>query len=147
MTFNEVNGLTEEQLSKTYIATLEGYKLDFNKTTRKGNSFSTKIKSLGTYKLAQDTTPPRIYNVNFVEGRTLNDQKTISVCASDLHSDIATYAGYLNGKWILLEYDYKSNKLVHNLNDAIFVSGRNDLKIVVTDSLQNSTTFESYFFK
>jgi hypothetical protein len=82
-----------------------------------------------------------------VEGRTLKDQKTISVCASDLHSDIATYAGYLNGKWILLEYDYKTNKLVHNLNDAIFVSGRNDLKIVVTDSLQNSTTFESYFFK
>lgn len=147
LTFNEVAGLNEEQLSKTYIATLEGYKLDFNKTTRKGNTFSAKIKSLGTYKLAQDSTPPRIYNVNFVEGKTLKDQKTISVCATDLHSDIASYTGYLNGKWILLEYDYKTNKLLHNLDDAICVSGRNDLKIVVTDSLQNSTTFESYFFK
>jgi hypothetical protein len=64
-----------------------------------------------------------------------------------LHSDIASYNGYLNGKWILLEYDYKTNKLLHNLDDGICVSGRNDLKIVVTDSLQNSTTFESYFFK
>ena len=147
ITFNDVKGLTEEQLAKTYIATLDGYKLEYNKTYRKGNSFSIKTKSLGKYKLSQDTTPPRIYNVNFVEGKTLKDQKTISVLVTDLQSDINTYNGYLNGKWILLEYDYKTKKLVHNLDDNICVQGRNDLKIVVTDNLQNSTTFESYFFK
>ncbi len=147
LTFNDVAGLSEEQLSKTYIATVEGYKLDYNKTYRKGATFSTKIKTLGTYKLAQDSIPPRIYNVNFVEGKNLADQKTISVAVADLHSDIDTYNAYLNGKWILMEYDYKTKKLVHNLDDAIYVKGRNDLKIVVTDNLQNSTTFESYFFK
>ena len=147
LTFNDVVGLTEEQLSKTYIATLDGYKLDYNKTYRKGNSFSVKTKTLGKYKLAQDTTPPRIYNVNFVEGKKLTDQKTISVSVTDLHSDIDTYNGYLYGKWILMEYDYKTKKLIHNLDDKIYVEGRNDLKIVVTDNLQNSTTFESYFLK
>jgi murein DD-endopeptidase MepM/ murein hydrolase activator NlpD len=147
ITFNDVEGLSEEQLAKTYIATLEGYKLDYNKTYRKGNSFSIKTKTLGKFKLAQDVTHPRIYNVNFVEGKTIKEQKTISVSVSDLHSEIDTYNGYLNGKWILLEYDYKTKKLVHNLEDDICVQGRNDLKIVVTDNLQNSTTFESYFFK
>jgi murein DD-endopeptidase MepM/ murein hydrolase activator NlpD len=147
LTFNDVSSLTEAQLSKTYIATLEGYKLDYNKTTRKGNSFSTKIKTLGKYKLAQDSIPPRIYNVNFVEGKTLKDQKTISVSVADLHSDIASYSAFLNGKWILMEYDYKTKRLTHNLEDAIYVEGRNDFKIIVTDSLQNSATFESYFFK
>lgn len=147
ITFANVQGLTEEQLAKTYIATLDGYKLEYNKTYRKGNSFSIKTKILGKYKLAQDTSMPRIYNVNFVEGNTLKEQKTISVSVSDLHSDIDTYNGYLNGKWILLEYDYKTKKLVHNLDDNICVQGRNDLKIVVTDNLQNSTTFESYFFR
>ena len=147
ITFNDVQGLSEEQLAKTYIATLDGYKLDYNKTYRKGNTFSIKTKTLGKYKLAQDVTPPRIYNVNFVEGKTLSTQKTISVSVTDLQSDINTYNGYLNGKWILLEYDYKTKKLVHNLDDKICVEGRNDLKIVVTDNLQNSTTFESYFFR
>ncbi|MQP23747.1 peptidoglycan DD-metalloendopeptidase family protein [Flavobacterium sp. LMO8] len=147
ITFNEVKGLTEEQLAKTYIATLDGYKLDYNKTYRKGNSFSIKTKTLGKFKLAQDTTPPRIYNVNFVEGKTIKEQKTISVSVTDLHSDIDSYNAYLNGKWILMEYDYKTKKLVHNLDDNICVQGRNDLKIVVTDNLQNSTTFESYFFR
>jgi hypothetical protein len=121
--------------------------LDYNKTYRKGNNFSIKTKNLGQYKLAQDNTPPRIYNVNFVAGTTIKDQKTISVSVSDLHTDIDSYNAYLNGKWILLEYDYKTKKLTHNLDDGICVDGRNDLKIVVTDSLQNSTTFESYFFK
>lgn len=147
LTFNDVAGLTEAQLNKTYIATLDGYKLEYNKTTRKGNSFSTKIKTLGKYKLAQDSIPPRIYNVNFIEGKLLKDQKTISVSVTDLHSDIASYSAFLNGKWILMEYDYKTNRLTHNLEDEIFVQGRNDFKIIVTDSLQNSATFESYFFK
>ena len=147
ITFNDVQGLSEEQLAKTYIAILDGHKLDYNKTYRKGNTFSIKTKTLGKYKLAQDVTPPRIYNVNFVEGKTLSTQKTISVSVTDLQSDINTYNGYLNGKWILLEYDYKTKKLIHNLDDKIYVEGRNDLKIVVTDNLQNSTTFESYFFR
>ena len=145
--FNNVSGLTEAQLSKTYIATLDGYKLDYNKTYRKGNNFSIRTKTLGKFKLAQDDTPPRIYNVNFVAGAKLTDQKTISVSVTDLHSDIDSYTAYLNGKWILMEYDYKTKKLTHNLEDKIYVEGRNDLKIVVTDNLQNSAIFESYFFK
>ena len=66
LAFNNVAGLTEEQLSKTYIATLDGYKLKYNNTYRKGNNFSIKTKTLGKFKLAQDITPPRIYNVNFI---------------------------------------------------------------------------------
>ena len=147
ITFSEVQGLTEEQLAKTFIATLDGYKLEHNKTYRKGTTFSMKTRTLGKFKLVQDITPPRIYNVNFIEGKTIKEQKTISISITDLHSDIDTYNGYLNGKWILMEYDHKTKKLVHNLDDNICVSGRNDLKIVVTDSLQNSTTFESYFFR
>ena len=147
ITFNNVEGLTEEQLSKTYIASVNGPKLRYNRTTRKGTTFSIKTRTLGKFKLAQDTTPPRISNVNFIEGKEIGAQKTISVSINDLHSDIDTYNGYLNGKWILMEYDYKTKKLVHNLDDNICVSGRNDLKIVVTDNLQNSTTFESYFLK
>ena len=147
ITFTEAKGYAEEKLAKTYIASLDGYKLDYNKTFRKGNTFSIKTKTLGKFKLAQDEIPPRIYNVNFVEGKTISAQKTISVFVSDLQSGINTYNGYLNGKWILFEYDYKTKKLVHNLEDAICIEGRNDLKIVVTDNLQNSTTFESYFFR
>lgn len=145
ITFSNVEGLSEDVMKKTFIATLDGHRLDFNESKRKGNTFSAKVKQLGKYKLAQDSIAPRIYNVNFVEGKNLSKQKTISVSISDNLSGIDTYNAYLNGEWILMEYDYKTKKLVHNLADNKFVSGRNDLKIIVTDNMQNSTTFETYF--
>ena len=61
-------------------------------------------------------------------------------------SGIDSYNAYLNGEWILMEYDYKTRKLVHNLADKKYKEGRNDFKVIVTDDLQNSTTFESHFY-
>ncbi|WP_445455324.1 M23 family metallopeptidase [Flavobacterium sp. HNIBRBA15423] len=146
ITFNNVEGLTNNQLEKTFIASVEGYKVYYNKTYRKGNTFSTRVRALDNYKLAQDTISPRIYNVNFVEGRNLNNQETLSVSIADNLSGIDTYNAYLNGEWILMEYDYKTKKLIHALSDKKYVQGRNDFKVVVTDNMQNSATFESHFF-
>ena len=146
ITFNNVEGLTNNQLEKTFIASVEGYKVYYNKTYRKGNTFSTRVRALDNYKLAQDTIVPRIYNVNFVEGKNLNNQETLSVSIADNLSGIDTYNAYLNGEWILMEYDYKTKKLIHALSDKKYVQGRNDFKVVVTDNMQNSTTFESHFF-
>ena len=75
ISFTNVQRFNRRAIGKTYIATLEGYKLEYNKTYRKGNTFSIKTKTLGKFKLAQDNTPPRIYNVNFVEGKTIKEQK------------------------------------------------------------------------
>ena len=53
---------------------------------------------------------------------------TLSVSISDALSGIDTYNAYLNGEWILMEYDYKTKKLVHNLKDGKVISGKNDIK-------------------
>lgn len=146
ITFDNVQGLTEEQMKKTFIASVSGPSLSYNKTTRKGNTFKTYTRNLGAFKIAQDSIPPRIYNVNFVEGKNLKNQSTLSVFISDNLSGIDSYNAYLNGEWILMEYDYKTKKLVHQLSDAKFKEGRNDFKVIVVDNMQNSTTFESHFF-
>jgi hypothetical protein len=36
------------------------------------------------------------------------DQKTIQLSIADTLSGIKSYTGYLNGKWILFEYDNKT---------------------------------------
>lgn len=146
ITFSNIEGLTNEKLDKTFIASVDGYKLNYNKTYRKGTTFSTRVRALDSYKIAQDSVPPRIYNVNFVEGKDLSKQSTLSVSIADNLSGIDTYNAYLNGQWILMEYDYKTKKLIHALSEKKYVQGRNDFKIIVTDDLQNSTTFESHFF-
>ena len=146
ITFDDVQGFTEEQLQKSFIASVSGPSLRYNKSYRKGNTFKTYTKNLGKFKIAQDSISPRIYNVNFIEGKNIINQETLSVFISDNLSGIDSYNAYLNGEWILMEYDYKTKKLVHQLSDGKFKEGRNDFKVIVVDNMQNSTTFESHFF-
>lgn len=138
---------SEQDRTKMFIASKEGKRLGYNKTYRKGNIFTTYTKDLGQFVLARDTIAPRISNQNFVEGKWISKQQFLEIYISDNLSGIAEYNGYLNGKWILLEYDYKTKKLSYDFEDKIADEGRNDLKIVVSDNMGNSTTFESHFFR
>jgi len=139
--------IPEADREKTFIASVEGNRIRYNKTYKKGNTFTIYTKDLGEFKLAKDTTAPRITNPNFVQGKWLSKQRSLEVDISDSISGIGAYNAFLNGKWILMEYDYKTKKLSYDFNDNISVEGRNDLKIVVSDNIGNSTTFESHFFR
>ena len=55
--------------------------------------------------------------------------------------------GYINDKWVLFEYESKLSKLTYELNDADLLEGKNNLKLIVTDNVGNSTIFESQFFR
>lgn len=143
----DISNLDAETKNKSFIAYIDGKDVDYVKSYIKGNTISAKIKKLGNYKVVQDVTAPKIYASDFSEGKTIDTYKTISIKISDDLSGIDTYNAYLNGKWILMEYDYKTKTLVHNLSDNIYVKGKNDFKLVVTDEMNNSTTFESYFYK
>ena len=137
--------LSEEEQKKAFVGTVLGLKLDYNSSFRKVNKVSTKMKSFGKFKVGFDNVPPRIYNPNFIEGSNISKLSTLSVSISDAISGIDTYNAYLNGEWILMEYDYKTKKLVHNLKDGKVILGKNDIKIVVSDKLDNVATFSSNF--
>ena len=143
----EDNKFTEEQREKVFIGILTGKKVGYNATSRKGNILSTKVKTLGKYTLVMDTIAPTISIIQPIEGKWISDQKTIQLSINDALSGIKSYNGYLNGNWILLEYDNKTKKLTHNFNDGIVAEGANELKVVVTDNVGNSAIFETRFFR
>jgi murein DD-endopeptidase MepM/ murein hydrolase activator NlpD len=138
---------TEAQREKMFIGRIEGKKVNYNPTYKKDNVFNTKVKILGKYALVADTVAPKITIAVPVEGKWISDQKTIQLSIYDELSGIKSYNGYLNGKWVLFEYDNKTRKLTHYFNDGIVADGANDLKIVVIDNVGNSTTFETRFFR
>ncbi len=141
----DMSHLSEEEQKKAFVGTVLGLKLEYNPSFRKANKVSTKVKVFGKYKVGFDNVAPRIYNPNFIEGSNISKLSTLSVSISDAVSGIDTYNAYLNGEWILMEYDYKTKKLIHNLKDGKVISGNNDIKIVVTDKLDNTATFSSNF--
>jgi murein DD-endopeptidase MepM/ murein hydrolase activator NlpD len=138
---------TEIQKEKLYIGIIEGKKISYNTTYRKENMFTAKVKTLGKYTLVLDTIAPKISMAKPIEGKWLSDQKTIQCTISDDGAGIKSYNGYLNGKWILLEYDNKTKKVIHDFDDGIVAEGANELKLVVIDNVGNSTIFETRFFR
>ena len=143
----DVKGISKEVLQKTFIATFTEKKLSYNASVVEDGRMSAKVKTLGNFKLAQDYNPPKIYSPSFAAGKWLTKNKQISMKVSDDRSGIATIDAWLNGKWILMHYDYKTRIIYHNFSDGIVAEGRNDLKVVVTDSVGNSATFETHFFR
>jgi len=132
---------------RTYIARLDGTTKKYNKTKVSQNSFKTNVRETGDFTLAQDTIPPIIEPINFSEGKWISNEKNLKISIKDNDSGINTYNAYLNDKWVLMEYDYKTNLLIHDFADGKAQEGKNDLKVTVTDNVGNVTTFETYFFR
>ncbi|WP_343616406.1 M23 family metallopeptidase [Flavobacterium sp.] len=133
----------ESLRDKLYI----GKGTSYNGTIRKGDVFTAKAKILGTYGLVLDTIPPVIKITKPVEGKWISDQKKIEFTIGDSLSGIKSYNGYLNGSWVLFEYENKTRKITHTFDDQYLTEGENFLKMEVVDNVGNSTIFETHFFR
>jgi murein DD-endopeptidase MepM/ murein hydrolase activator NlpD len=137
----------QKDREKMFIGLINGKKISYYNTKRYKNSFTIYSKYLGDYKLIKDGKPPKIKSDKRIGGKWISNLNELQFSISDELSGIKSYDGYLNGKWILLEYDSKTKKLIHRFSDGIVAEGKNDLKIVVTDNVGNSTIFETQFFR
>lgn len=135
-------------IDKLYIGRLN-YKGDpyYNYTYRKGNKLSAKTKKLGSYILVADTTAPTIKPINFQNKKWLSKNKTLRIKITDDLSGISSYRATINGKFILMEYNYKKNVLTFDFEDEIISKSENNLKLIVIDNVGNNTTFEATFFR
>ncbi|WP_281239029.1 M23 family metallopeptidase [Flavobacterium praedii] len=141
----ESDSFSESLKEKVFIGRIEGRRVSYNATRQKENVYEAKTKTLGQFKLVLDTIPPIISMTKPIEGKTLDNQKLLQVNISDSVSGIKSYNGYLNGEWILMEYDNKTGLLTHNFSDGIVAQGNNVLKVVVVDNVGNSSIFETHF--
>lgn len=135
---------TAEQKKKMFIATRNGKKLSYIATKINGDTFSCRTRTLGQFTLAKDVTAPKITIAKPIEGKLVTS-KSIDLKISDDLSGINSYKGFLNGKWVLFEYESKNNKITHFFDNNYVVDGDNILKVIVTDNVGNSTTFETKF--
>lgn len=138
--------LSKELLEKTFIARIDRDQINYNTTYRKDSIFSAKVKILGKYKLVTDTLAPKVTIAKPMEGKWVN-QDAIQIQISDSGSGIKTYNGFLNDRWVLFEYDNKTKTITHYFADDFLLNGANELKVIVTDAMGNSTTFETHFFR
>lgn len=145
----DISDYSPEDLKQVYIARLVGWNNypSYSSTKQKDNVLYTRTKNLGTYCLARDTVAPTIKPVNFTDGKWMSKYRFLKLKIEDKQSGISNYRATVNGKWILMEYDYKTNMLVHDFKDNVVKETNNNLKVIVTDNVGNSTTFEATFHR
>ncbi|HSP11999.1 MAG TPA: M23 family metallopeptidase [Salegentibacter sp.] len=144
----DVSKYSPEDREKLFIARLGyGGRPYYTSTYKKGDRFTAGIRSFGEYTLASDITPPKITPLNFNNGQWISSNKDLRVKISDDLSGIKSYRATVNGKFILMEYEYKNNTLTHNFDDGMVTDSENDFKLIVTDNVGNSSTYEAKFFR
>lgn len=119
----------------------------YNTTYRKGDKLSARTRTFGSYVLVSDTTPPTIKAVNFDDNKWISKNKTLQLKIEDDLSGISSYRATVNGKFILMEYNYKTDVLTYDFDDAVISDSENNLKVIVVDNVGNSATFEATFFR
>jgi hypothetical protein len=131
--------------NKTYIAT----------TDMKGNFWHiggkwkdgflrTKTREFGDFCIIADTINPEIKGVNIFPGKVFNTQTSIKLTVKDKNSGIKSYRAEIDGKWILMDYDYKRNLLKFNIDKSL-TKGKHTFTLKVIDNVANEKNYTAKF--
>ncbi|TDQ07401.1 M23 family metallopeptidase [Pedobacter metabolipauper] len=104
-----------------------------------------KPRNFGSYFIAIDTIPPAIIPVNISNGKSMAGIGKMSFKIRDNLSGIKSFNGYIDGKWILMEFDTKTASLWHTFDEIS--AGKHTLEVIVTDMKDNSKNYSITFYK
>lgn len=105
-----------------------------------------KPRNFGSYFIAIDTIPPTITPVNIGNGKSMNGISKMSFKIRDNLSGIKSFNGYMDGRWILMEFDTKSASLWHTFDERT-APGKHTLEIIVNDMKDNNRNYSITFYK
>jgi murein DD-endopeptidase MepM/ murein hydrolase activator NlpD len=106
----------------------------------KTGKMTAEIRELGRFSVEIDTVPPVITPT---KEANWGIAKRITFKISDDLSGIKTYRGTLDGKFVLFEYDAKTNSLYCVYDSKRMGRGTQSLRLVVTDDAGNQSEYQT----
>jgi Peptidase family M23 len=124
-----------QNLEKTHAYRIDNGRTYFAGGKWQDNHIDFTTRELGSFLLATDTLPPSVTVLSA-------NKKNISARISDGTSGIDKYNAYLNGEWVLMNYDYKRSYIwAEKLVDSTDFAGT--LRLEITDRAGNLTVVET----
>lgn len=124
-----------ENPEKTHAYRIDGGRMRFVGGTWQENRIDFTTRELGNFALGTDTTPPSVQLIQ-------SNKKNISARISDGMSGIDKFNAYVNGEWVLMNYDYKRNYIWSDkLVDSLDFEG--PLRLEVIDRAGNMALIET----
>ena len=135
--------VNEEYVDDTliYVATIDKKnKVSFLGNNRVDDFMEAKTNVLGTYFIAKDSIRPYVKPLNFKNEGSVSENWSLRVEIDDIGTGISKYAMYVNDEWVLADYDAKNKLLMYQIDNRL-KTGRNVLKVVVSDMVGNETIY------
>jgi murein DD-endopeptidase MepM/ murein hydrolase activator NlpD len=103
-------------------------------------------KTFGSFFIAIDTIAPTITPINIAQGKNMNSISKMSFKIRDNLSGIKSFNGYIDDKWVLMEFDTKTATLWHTFDEST-KSGKHNFTLIVTDLKDNVRRYTLEFYK
>lgn len=100
----------------------------------------------GDFFIRLDTAPPQITPLNIRNGENMSRMKKLSLKISDNLSGIKSYSGTIDGKWVLMEWDFKTKILSYTFTSDL-LRGKHIFNLTVSDMKDNSLTYKADFYR
>jgi hypothetical protein len=137
-----------DNLNQYYIGRVTDWGAVYHvNTRRKGNQLIATNRYFGTFAVSKDTEKPTIVPINFKDGQWISKNNTLKLKIDDEKTGVDGYRATINGEFILMEYDYKTGLLTYDFDDKVVTDKEHNLKVIITDNVGNSTTFEAVFYR
>lgn len=107
------------------------------------------IRAFGNYTITIDTVPPQIQPLfTAIRNNDFTDWTGIAFTVKDNLSGISSYKGFIDGEWVLFEYDPKQDLLYHKFDSEHMLFGKHHrLELMVYDEKGNKTVYKQDFYK
>ena len=109
-----------------------------------GDWLNASVNHFGEFKLMLDTIAPKLTYLDKSGYRKYNQR--INFKLTDNLSGVADYDAYIDGKWVISNYSFKSTKLSIPLNKYTSLQpGEHKCRVRVKDERNNETNYELNF--
>jgi hypothetical protein len=95
--------------------------------------------------LHKDSEAPVISDCSFYENQNVSKYHFFTIKVIDEISGLKEYRGEIDGRWIRLELNLKTNTLTFDFSDIKLKKGKHTFTLIAMDNVGNTRTFTSLF--
>ncbi|MEX0967195.1 MAG: M23 family metallopeptidase [Bacteroidia bacterium] len=107
---------------------------------------TTRTRSFGKFYIDVDTVPPKINALNIHNNADMKYKRNIQIRVNDNLSGLNAGNGYIDGEWVLMEYDGKLNLFTHTFEKNL-AAGKHTFLFVAKDEKSNESRVSYNFVR
>jgi hypothetical protein len=136
--------LPDSLMKKAVVVRLEGERKASIGGTWENGYMTVHPKNFGKYVIMVDLYRPVIKPVNIFKGKDMSRDKDIAFEVTDNLSGVKYFRATVDGKWILMEFNPKNSEIYYTFDEHVG-KGTHHLRLVVSDEVGNTNTYETDF--